>query len=152
MGQDIYQEIRQSKPFDSLEQEVYVNLMRTAAVLSHRFGTHLKPFSLTSTQFNVLRILRGAGRAGLPQTDIRERLISQVPDIPRLLRRLELLGYIRQERSTVDRRHVSAFITPHGRTALTKVDRILHQAHKELLSHMKTSQLRQLNDLLNIAR
>ena len=107
-------EIKQSKPFASREHEAILGLLRTAAIVDHATDEALRPFGLTGTQYNVLRILRGAGDDGLCGREIGERMITKVPDVPRLLDRLEKAELIRRERNPVDRRHVTARITPKG--------------------------------------
>ena len=98
-----------------------LSVMRTAAVLDHELNDILKPHGLTLTQYNVLRILRGAGEHGLCGREVGERLISSVPDVSRLLDRMEDLGLVRRERDDQDRRHVTAWITESGRRTLEAV-------------------------------
>lgn len=107
-------EIKQTKPFGSLEKEAILGLLRTAALIEHATDEALRPFGLTGTQYNVLRILRGAGQDGLCGREIGERMISRVPDVPRLLDRMEKCGLISRERDSDDRRHVTARITAKG--------------------------------------
>lgn len=145
-------EIKQTKPFGSLEQEAQLNIERTAAVLAHAFGEALKPYGVTATQYNVLRILRGAGPEGLCRNEVRDRLISQVPDVTRLLDRLEDAGLIARERSTADRRLVSTRITADGLVLLAKLDAPVSEMHRQLLGHMDDKQLRTLSELLTVAR
>ena len=101
--------------------EAMLSILRTAAMLEHRVGEALKPHGITMTQLNVLRILRGAGPAGLCGREVADRMVAQVPDIPRLLERLEGMGLISRERDPADRRHVTARITQEGRQLLTRV-------------------------------
>src|SRR5262245_24239738 len=89
-------EILQQQPFDSLEQEALLNLLRTADVCMQRITAVLKPFKLSHSQYNVLRILRGAGPDGLPCQEVAERMISRDPDITRLLDRLEARGLVKR--------------------------------------------------------
>ena len=100
------EEIKQTKPFSSDAEEVFLNLQRTSAVLGREFETLLKPLGLTSTQYNVLRILRGAGSGGLLCRQIGERMITQDPDITRLLDRMEKRGLITRSRDSRDRRAI----------------------------------------------
>lgn len=152
MAPDLRNEIKQTKPFPSLQAEAHLNLERTAAVLGHAFAERLKPFGITATQYNVLRILRGAGDDGLCRNEIRDRLVSQVPDVTRLLDRLETSGLIARERSTEDRRLVSTQITPAGLALLERLDEPVVAMHSELLGHLSEDQLRNLIDLLAVAR
>ena len=91
-------EIKQSKPFPSPTAEALLGILRTAAVLDHHLAEALKPYGITTTQYNVLRILRGAGQQGLCGREVAERLLSKVPDVSRLLDRTEELGLIKRER------------------------------------------------------
>lgn len=152
MSPDLRNEIKQTKPFASLEAEAHLNLERTAAVLGHAFAERLKSFGITSTQYNVLRILRGAGEGGLCRNEVRDRLVSQVPDVTRLLDRLESSGFIERERSTEDRRLVSTRITETGLALLDRLDEPVVQMHRELLGHLSEAQLRALIELLAFAR
>jgi DNA-binding MarR family transcriptional regulator len=152
MKSSLRAEIKQQKPFDSLEQEVHLNLERTTAVLSHAFAEALKPFDITPTQYNVLRILRGAGPAGLCRNDVRDRMVSQVPDVTRLMDRLEESGLIERERSAADRRQVASRITAKGLAVLSALDAPVVGIHKEQLGHMSATQLRTLAELLELAR
>jgi DNA-binding MarR family transcriptional regulator len=145
-------EIKQHKPFSSVEQEALLNIERTAAVLGHAFADALKPYGITATQYNVLRILRGAGKAGLCRNEVRDRLISQVPDVTRLLDRLEESGLIMRERSTEDRRLVATRITSAGLALLRSMDAPVLALHKRHLGHLSQKQLRTLTELLALAR
>lgn len=100
--------------------EALLSILRTAAVIDHHLAEGLKPFGITATQYNVLRILRGAGQKGLCGREVAERLVSNVPDVSRLLDRTEDLGLIRRERDPEDRRHVTARITDKGLAVLEK--------------------------------
>jgi DNA-binding MarR family transcriptional regulator len=115
-------ELKQTKPFPRAGQEALVSILRTAAVLEHEINDALKPFDLTSTQYNVLRILRGAGPAGLCGREVGERLVTQVPDVPRLLERMTEAGLVARERDPSDRRHVTARITPKGLRLIDEVE------------------------------
>jgi DNA-binding MarR family transcriptional regulator len=141
-------EIKQTKPFASLEQEAHLSLERSAAVIGHAFAEALKPFGVTPTQYNVLRILRGAGDAGLCRNEVRERLIAQVPDVTRLLDRLEEMQLIERERDGTDRRMVVARITRDGLRLLVRLDDPVQDIHRRQLGHMDMQQLQQLIDLL----
>jgi DNA-binding MarR family transcriptional regulator len=121
MSHTLQSEIKQSKPFPSPGAEALLGILRTAAVIDHAVAEALKPHKITPTQYNVLRILRGAGKSGLCGRDVAERLISKVPDVSRLLDRTEDLGLIRRERDADDRRHVTARITNKGLALLDRV-------------------------------
>lgn len=152
MKSNLRVEIKQQKPFDSLEQEVHLNLERTAAVLTHAFAEALKPYDITPTQYNVLRILRGVGPEGLCRNDVRDRMVSQVPDVTRLMDRLEDQMLIERERSTTDRRQVASRITAKGLDLLRALDGPVVEIHRHQLGHMSQEQLRALADLLELAR
>jgi DNA-binding MarR family transcriptional regulator len=145
-------EIKQNKPFGSLEQEALLSIERTAAVLGHAIAEALKTHGITPTQFNALRILRGAGPSGLCRNEVRDRLIAQVPDVTRLLDRLEEMKLIERERDATDRRMVNARITPSGLQLLAELDEPVAEMHERQLGHMSDSDLRTLIDLLAVAR
>ena len=107
-------ELRQTRPFPGRTSEAFVSILRTAAVLEHNMTEALRPFGITPTQSNVLRILRGAGANGMCGREIAERVVARVPDIPRLLERLEGMRLIARERDADDRRHVTVTIRPKG--------------------------------------
>src|SRR5215207_6676118 len=121
MPSKLQAEIKQGKPFATVEQEAILGLLRTAALVNHAMDETLRPFGLTGTQYNVLRILHGAGKDGLCGREIGERMITRVPDIPRLLDRMEKSGLISRVRDREDRRHVTARITPKGDEVLEEV-------------------------------
>jgi DNA-binding MarR family transcriptional regulator len=118
-------EIKQNKPFPHPTAEALLGILRTAAVLEHYLAEGLKPYGITTTQYNVLRILRGAGQNGMCGREVAARLVSRVPDVSRLLDRTEDLGLIKRERDPEDRRHVTARITEKGLA-------VLEQASPEL--------------------
>src|ERR1700712_5563304 len=97
-------EIKQTRPFATLAQEAMLSVERTAAVLGHAFAEALRPHGITRTQYNVLRILRGAGGAGLCRQEVRDRLVAEVPDVTRLIDRLEASGLVTREADENDRR------------------------------------------------
>lgn len=148
MGRELRDEIKQGKPFESLEQEALLSIERTAALLMHGFADSLKEYDITPTQYNVLRILRGAGRAGLCRNEIRDRLVAQVPDVTRLLDRLEEGGLVERERAEQDRRLVTTRITRTGLALLGRLDGPVAQSHRERLGHLSATQLRSLIGLL----
>ncbi|HLB08246.1 MAG TPA: MarR family transcriptional regulator [Gemmatimonadaceae bacterium] len=118
MPTNLLDEIKQTKPFASRSEEALLSILRTATVLEHGSNEVLRPFGITSTQYNVLRILRGAGAGGLCGKEIAERLISRVPDVSRLLDRMEEVGLLGKKRDANDRRHLTARITAKGRKVL----------------------------------
>ena len=144
-------EIKKRNPFDSLEQEVFLNLWRTVDKLNRDFELLLKSSGLSSTQYNVLRILRGAGE-GLACGEIADRMITRDPDMTRLLDRIESGGLITRCRQKRDRRLVITEITKKGLAILTKLDEPVRAAHKAQLSHLGKERLKNLLKLLEAAR
>ena len=140
------------KPLASLEENVYLNIVRAAELLSWRVVETLKRAELTPTQYNVLRILRGAGRAGASCSEISERMVTKDSDITRLLDRLETRKLISRERETKDRRRIIARITPGGLRLLSELDNPVRQCHCHQLSHLGEEQLTSLNNLLEAVR
>ncbi len=145
-------EIKQQKPFNSLEQEVFLNLQRTADALSRRVAEALKPLGVSPTQFNVLRILRGAGDTGLPCGEIGDRMITHDPDITRLLDRLEKRALIQRCRESKDRRVITARITREGLSLLAEFDEREQSLEREMLHHLGERKLKALCELLEEAR
>lgn len=125
MTRTLQEEIRQTKPFSTKTGEALLSIMRTATVLEHEQNEALRPHGITSTQYNVLRILQGAGKDGLCGREIADRLISKVPDVSRLLDRMDDMELVSRARDTADRRHVTARISQKGR-------RIIAQATPDL--------------------
>ena len=182
MGGKLVRELHKSRPFDSVAQEVFLNVVRTADHFMRAFEDLLKPYNLSSTQYNVLRILRGvaettdptatgpnaaAARAepsngepasaqipgpGIPCKVISEHMITRDPDITRLLDRLESRHLITRRRDTRDRRVVTTCITPEGLRILKELDHPVLEFHRLQLAHMPESKLAQLIDLLETAR
>lgn len=139
-------------PFRSLEEEAHLSIVRTADLLTRAAARMLRPHGLTQTQYNVLRILRGAGTDGLPSGEVAERMITREPDITRLLDRMEDRGWVRRLRDTQDRRIVLAWITAAGRTLVDSLDGAVTQVHRACLGHLTEEGLAQLSDLLGTVR
>ena len=152
MPRSLQTELKRSKPFSSLEQEAMLSLARTAARLDHDMLDVLKPYRLTPTQYNALRILRGAGPDGLCRNEVRDRLVARVPDATRLLDRLEETGLVVRGREGGDRRFVRARITRKGLDLLARLDQVVIDLHQEQLGHLGRAKLRALIDLLADAR
>ena len=145
-------ELRQQKPFSSLHEEAFLSLSRTAAVLATALERMLEPHGITQTQYNVLRILRGAGQAGLCRNEIGDRLIAQTPDVTRLLDRMENAGLVSRTRSQHDRRLVQTNLTKQGRALVDALDAPIAAEHRRRLGHMSRAELQTLVDLLASAR
>ena len=152
MSGTLQKEIKQQKPFSSLEQEVVLNVMRTAGSFRKGVSEVLRPFDLTAPQYNILRILRGAPADGLPCSEVGERLVSRDPDVTRLLDRLEKRGLIERGRSAEDRRVVNVRITQPGHELVDALDKPMKEVHEVQLGHMKKKHLKALVELLEKAR
>jgi DNA-binding MarR family transcriptional regulator len=142
----------QSKPAISLENRVFVGLLRTADTLGQQAEQLVRAAGLTGAQYNVLRILRGAEPQGLACSAIGDRMISHDPDMTRLLDRLEKRGLITRERQTDDRRVVKARITPQALSLLKTLDQPVRELHKRQFRHMSAARLKILFDLLEEIR
>jgi DNA-binding MarR family transcriptional regulator len=145
-------ELKQTAPFPSREEEAYLSLLRTADVLQARVEARLKEFGLTATQYNALRILRGAGPEGVPCSEIGERMITHDPDITRLLNRLERRGFVERERDTHDRRVIHGKITAAGLKLLGEMDGPIERHGREMLRQVGQEKLKQLIELLELVR
>jgi DNA-binding MarR family transcriptional regulator len=148
MDSRLQQEIRQARPFRSLEQEALLSIGRTAARTGHAMVEALRPHGITPTQYNVLRILRGAGEEGLCRNEVRERMIALVPDVTRLLDRLEEAGLIRRHRDQEDRRQMRTRITAEGLELLASLDEPVDALDRSLLGHLSEAELRDVIRLL----
>lgn len=145
-------ELKQNKPFESLEDEVFINVIRTAERLNRKYAEFLKPYNLTAPQYNVLRILRGSEEEGLICREIGERMISYDPDVTKLLDRLEAAGFVTRERQAADRRVIVVKISVEGLQLLREIDRPLTDFVKNLFAHLNKQQLKTLNTLVESAR
>jgi len=145
-------EIRQSKPFDTPEQEAALALERTTDQLRRHYDEFFKRYDLTPTQYNALRILRGAGAAGLPCSEIAQRMITRDPDITRLLSRLEQRELCSRGRDEKDKRVVLSRITPAGLKLLQEIDQPIRELNKNLMKPMGEKRLRSLIRLLEQVR
>ena len=145
-------EIKQAKPFASLRQEVFLQMARTTAKLTHAWEQALRRRGITFTQYNVLRILRGSAEHGLCRHEVSSRLLTQVPDVSRLLDRMTRAGLVVRDRDTADRRVVKARITEKGLAILRDLDVPSYAIADEQLAHMPDEALQQLIELLETAR
>ena len=148
----IQQEIKQSRPFGSKAQEATIGLMRTADLVRRAVAGVVEPYGITPQQYNVLRILRGAGAAGLPTLEIAERMIEEAPGITRLIDRLESKRLVSRERCEKDRRRVFCRITRDGLTLLKKLDAPIRDGEGLAFGSMSSKELTQLISLLDRAR
>jgi len=148
----IQEEIKQSKPFRSRSQEAYLALLRTADDLRRRVGQVLEPAGITLQQYNVLRILRGAGPDGLPTLAIGERMVERTPGVTRLIDRMEEKGWVTRVRCTEDRRRVWCRITEEGLQLLAHLDPHVNAADDSLEQALEQDQLSALIDCLDTIR
>lgn len=155
MGSSLKDEIGKRRPFDSPEQEAFLNLARTRAVLEGEFAAVFKRSGLSEATYNALRILRGeqqAGAPGVPCQTIGDRLVTRVPDVTRLIDRLERAGLAKRTRTPHDRRIVLVSITRKGLALLDSLDQPVMELHRQTLRHMTREELAELNRLLLKAR
>jgi DNA-binding MarR family transcriptional regulator len=152
MARQLRTEIHQTKPFASLEEEAFLNLHRTADTLLHGLEAALKPVGLSASQYNVLRILRGAEAEGLACREVAERMVTRDPDITRLLDRLEARGLVIRARDRADRRVITVRITPEGLRLLQALEAPVAELPRRQLGHLDEAQLRTLIELLQVAR
>jgi DNA-binding MarR family transcriptional regulator len=148
MARPLHVELKQKRAFDLLEEEAHLSIARTSALLEHAMIQVLKPHGLTPTQYNVLRILRGAGEPGLCRNEIGARLLRPVPDVTRLLDRMTEMKLIGRAREDADRRLVRTHITQKGLDLLGRLDGPVRAFHKERLKGINSHKLRQLVDTL----
>jgi DNA-binding MarR family transcriptional regulator len=148
----LQKELKQAKPFANLEEEVHLNIMRTAEMLWGGISETLKQADLTPTQYNALRILRGAGQEGVSCSQISERMVTKDSDITRLLDRLETRGLISRSRETKDRRVIITQITQEGLRVLAELEDHVLECHRRQLGHLGEKRLTTLNKLLEDVR
>lgn len=139
------------KPARTLEEKVFVALQRTADHLQQLLVEALKPHGLSPTQYNALRILRGAGADGLPCSEVAARMINHGSDVTRLMGRLERRSLTQRKRQEGDRRVITAHITTKGLALLNGLDETIQSFNRDALGHMGVRQLKQLLDLLERA-
>ncbi|MCA9113737.1 MAG: MarR family transcriptional regulator [Planctomycetaceae bacterium] len=150
-GSKLQQQLGKRHPFTSPEQEAILNLLRTSDQFENRIGRLLREYGLTSSQYNVLRILRGEGKP-LPSQEIARRTIQVVPAMTGLIDRLEKQRFVTRERCTEDRRVVFIQLTEQGRKVLSQLDEPMEQLHRELIGHVSADRLKLLIEVLEEAR
>jgi DNA-binding MarR family transcriptional regulator len=148
----LQREIRQGKPFRSRGQEVVVALLRTADLVRRAVGRAVETHDITLQQYNVLRILRGAGDQGLPTLEIAGRMIEQAPGVTRLLDRLEAKGLVRRERCRQDRRQVLCWLTPTGSELVERLDEPVDKADVEAVAMLSPEEQDRLLRMLDSIR
>ena len=152
IGSAVGREIGQTKPFRSRGQEAVIGLLRTADVVRRAAAAVVEPHGVTLQQYNVLRILRGAGPEGLPTLAIAERMVEQAPGVTRLLDRLEARGLAARTRGEEDRRQVLCRITPAGLKLLAGMDEVVDGADASALIGLSAAEQKQLIALMDKVR
>jgi DNA-binding MarR family transcriptional regulator len=137
-------EMRQGRPFKSANQEAAVALLRTASVVSRAFGRVIEPWGLSFAQYNALRIVRGAGTAGIPTLAIRERMVDEGTTITRLLDKLEEAELVRRERSYPDRRQVMCYATTKGKRLLEQLDPQVDELDELVIGFLPLGRVKEL--------
>ena len=148
----VQREIRQRRPFRSRRHEGAIGLLRTADLFHRAITRVVEPLGITAQQYNVLRILRGAGSDGLPTLDIADRMVEQSPGITRLLDRLEGKKLVRRERCAHDRRQVLCYVTPAGRELLDRLEEPVQELDERLLGGVSGGDLNRLIRILDAVR
>jgi DNA-binding MarR family transcriptional regulator len=148
----VEREIRQTRPFPTKSQEAVVALLRTADAVRRTLAAAVAPLGLTLQQYNVLRILRGAGAAGLPTLDVAGRMIEQAPGITRMMDRLEAQSWVTRERCPTDRREVHCRITAPGLRLLERLDLTIDRVDYEAMGSLDDRTLQRLIVMLDAVR
>jgi DNA-binding MarR family transcriptional regulator len=152
MSPTLKEDLRQKKGFTSLQQEAFLNVLRTSSALTDALEDLLRPYGISATQYNVLRILRGSGADGMCRNEVRDRMLTRMPDMTRLLDRMEEAGWVTRAREREDRRMVLTRISAAGQTLLKELDDPVNELHRSQLARLTDDQLRSLVDLLTLAR
>lgn len=148
----IQEEIGQAKPFKSKRQEALVALLRTTDAVRRHLSEKLSPYDITPQQYNVLRILRGAGKGGLPTLTIADRMLERTPGVTRLLDRLEARAWAQRRRCDQDRRRVFCSITAEGLALLAELDPVTEAADETALAGLEGDVLERFVDTLAFIR
>jgi DNA-binding MarR family transcriptional regulator len=148
----LQKEISQRRPFQSVAQEASLGVVRTASLVRRAITKVVSPYGITQPQYNVLRILRGAGKNGLPTLEVRSRMIDEAPGITRLVNKLERAGLMRRDRSTPDRRQVICVITAKGLELLGKIDPLIGVADRAGTAGLSVPEQRAMIRLLDKVR
>jgi DNA-binding MarR family transcriptional regulator len=148
----LQREIRQKRPFRSTSQEAVLGILRTADVVRRFLARVLEPYDVTPQQYNVLRILRGAGDEGLPTLTIGERMLEDSPGVTRLIDRLVAKGLVTRARSTEDRRQVLCRIAPPGLDLLAQLDGLIDAQDDDALGMLAPDEQKELIRLLDRIR
>lgn len=146
------EEIKTNVDFANIQHEVFLSLMVTVDRLSRRHGDFMNSFGISQKQYNILRILRGAGSQGIPVMEIGRRMIEKSPDVSRIIDRLIDLGFVKRRRQRSDRRVVIVTITDKGLDLLATMDEPVKQEITDVFQYMSTEDLEKLARLLERAR
>ena len=152
MSPTLKEDLKQRKAFTSPQQEAFLNVLRTSSRLTDDLEDLLRPYGISATQYNVLRILRGSDADGLCRNELRDRMLTRMPDMTRLLDRMEDAGWVTRSREREDRRMVLTRISTAGQALLTELDDPVNELHRRQLDRLTDDQLRSLIDLLTLAR
>ena len=152
MPTTLREELQQNKPFTSLQEEAMLNIVRTSAVLMDRVEQMLRPYGITATQYNVLRILRGSEPDGLCRNDLRDRMLTRMPDVTRLLDRMEEAGLVERERGSEDRRLVTTRITKKAAELLSTLDGMVVTLQQQPFAGVSDEQIQSMIDVLTTIR
>jgi DNA-binding MarR family transcriptional regulator len=147
MPPDLREELRQTRPFASPSHETHLSILRTAALLNDAIERTLRPYGITGAQYNVLRILRGSPE-GLCRNDVRDRMLTRMPDVTRLLDRMEDADLIWRARGVEDRRLVTTRLTAEGRRLVDELDPVLDAEHRRIMDGLDDAEHRTLVELL----
>ena len=145
-------ELKQDRPFRSRTEEAVVGLFRTAEVVRRALSAEVEARGITLQQYNVLRILRGAGEAGLPTLDIGDRMVEHAPGVTRLLDRLEAKRLVRRRRCPEDRRQVLCWIEPAGERLLAELESPMRAAARRRMAGLGPGGLESLIGLMEAVR
>lgn len=147
----LHKELKKTQPFSTIQQEVVLNLFRTNDLIQIQFTRLFREHGLTSSQYNILRILRGAAEP-LSCQEIASRTVTVVPGLTGLIDRLEEAGLVKRVRSVDDRRKIFVSITAKGKKLLAKIDQPLMELHMGIVGHMNEEELHRLNNVLTKLR
>jgi DNA-binding MarR family transcriptional regulator len=147
----LQRELKKKRPFESPEQEVNLNIIRTNDQFQNRFGRLFREFGLTSSQYNVLRILRGEGKP-MPCLEIADRMVQVVPAMTGLVDRLEKQELVKRHRCLEDRRVIYIELTEKGLELLKQLDQPVIDLHRKLVGHLSRDELKELSRLLEKCR
>ncbi len=145
------QQLKKKGPFDSVEQEAMLSILRTSELLENRLARLLREYKLTPSQYNAMRIMRGEGEP-MPCLEVADRMIQIAPAITRVVDQLVQRGLINKQQSSEDRRVFLIELTTAGARLLKKLDEPIKSLHQSLLGHVSKSDLRILNGILESAR